>query len=74
MSVDLIEISKWMLEAIAFSFGPVIAITSAKQGPKQWIKCEILISMVVGLIFYIKPELFLSIVVKLTQKKKKLNQ
>lgn len=64
MSVDLIEISKWLLEAIAFSFGPVIAIASARHGQKQWIKCEILISMVTGLVFYIKPELFLSIVVK----------
>lgn len=64
MSLNYIEISKWAMETTLFCFGPVIAITSARQGQKQWIKCEILISMVMGLVFYIKPELFLTLVVQ----------
>ncbi|RNA44806.1 hypothetical protein BpHYR1_032466 [Brachionus plicatilis] len=68
MSLDCMDIAKCLLETTAFSFGPVIAIASARHGQKQWIKCEILMSMVMGLIFYIKPEMFLSLVLNSTQK------
>ncbi|CAF1072104.1 unnamed protein product [Brachionus calyciflorus] len=48
------------VENVLCSIGPICSIIAARNGKKAWLKCEILISVVLGLLLIFNPSLLMS--------------
>ncbi|CAF0956734.1 unnamed protein product [Brachionus calyciflorus] len=48
------------VENVLCSIGPICSIIAARNGKKAWLKCEILISVVLGLLLIFNPGLLMS--------------
>lgn len=54
---------KFLLENFLFSVGPITALIAARFGRRAWIKYEIVVSIILGIVLAFKSDLILSFVV-----------